>query len=712
MVDFAGSPAKVHAPRAAATAPMPDLCSAVEEADGAGLECHADFQRLMASREVGELGGGLDRPLVLRAARMKPSRYRDRDWMFKDFTLQTLAKHLPGVPVPQESQRGTGAVSSSLVSKSDNCRLAAGKPSRFKDFVENLGSGASDVYLRVGSASDACSRSSTGQESITHDSEGADLLLTELVRRAPVPRIVPHGKRFATVFWIGSQNKRGLLHTDLFTEQYFVQNEGVKGGRLKAGAHTVLDKQEVPPVQAPVCLQYELVRGRVPPDDAPARGRAIHTTHVVDEFRAASAEPSLSTSIRVHLPREDKAFHNVVKSCRQLHKKLLERGSERLMAHVTSFLFHGMLLGLSSAPRARLWSMTQRATEKPFNPALNQQSDAELDKEAAAFMDESETEVPTEEAVPLVEDEVQDTADSALVLQDVEAVLGTVRLEDGSEYEKFWSAERRLPYWYNEDSGELVWSLQKLTLEASERARQRRAATGSPERAQMVPHFFLDKHEIDDYELCYLPSVPTEETTEQTVLTEEAASFLEDGVQDRTDSALALQDVEAALGTVILEDGSEYEKFWSADHRLPYWYNEDSDSLVWSLQKLTLEVSESARQLRAATGSPRRVREVQHFFLDTHDIDDYELCYLPAAPTDMREAPAPDHDEPPCPASAAAHPGTSLAATEASAGCAPLGAQTRPAEEGTDAAAIFCPHCGWLCRAAPFEVPDAAVAAG
>jgi len=134
--------------------------------------------------------------------------------------------------------------------------------------------------------------------------------------------------------------------------------------------------------------------------------------------------------------------------------------------------------------------------------------------------------------------------------------------------------------------------------------------------------------------------------------------------------------------------------------------------LVWSLQKLTLEVSESARQLRAATGSPRRVREVQHFFLDTHDIDDYELCYLPAAPTDMREAPAPDHDEPPCPASAAAHPGTSLAATEASAGCAPLGAQTRPAEEGTDAAAIFCPHCGWLCRAAPFEVPDAAVAAG
>jgi len=101
------------------------------------------------------------------------------------------------------------------------------------------------------------------------------------------------------------------------------------------------------------------------------------------EFRTVSDGASLSTTIRVHLLTEDKAFHGLVSSYKQLHTKLLERGSERLMAHITSFLLHGMLLGLP-APHNRYSDMLQHISHQ----LLDGEVDVQVDTDEVAEVEE------------------------------------------------------------------------------------------------------------------------------------------------------------------------------------------------------------------------------------------------------------------------------------------------------------------------------------
>eukprot|EP00408_Alexandrium_pacificum_P039055 CAMPEP_0171274796 /NCGR_PEP_ID=MMETSP0790-20130122/62993_1 /TAXON_ID=2925 /ORGANISM="Alexandrium catenella, Strain OF101" /LENGTH=552 /DNA_ID=CAMNT_0011743843 /DNA_START=29 /DNA_END=1685 /DNA_ORIENTATION=+ len=349
----------------------PPGCSPVEEisqAEGLDYTVHAIFHKALSHPGQEKVY----RPIILRGAKIKPPRRDGREQPSRNFTVGMLSKDFGFIRLPNKSERTQGTGGLFVGDQGNNDVLDDcwhPRHQRFQDLTEKIQTGESPLYMRLSSANEACQRSGkTGVIEFT-DPAGPDVangILKEFVDRAPVPCIVPFGKPFAVVFWMGSENKSFGLHSDLFTEQYFMQHEGEKEVYLmlpedpslvqplpfltnekvhKSSLRTVLRMD-----MAGTGCQWAVLR---PGDMLYLPPMWWH------EFRTVSKGVSLSTTIRMQLP-EDRAFYAIVRHSRLLYEKLLARGSRQLMNHTLLYLVRGLLMGMLGAPDGYYAGLLQR----------------------------------------------------------------------------------------------------------------------------------------------------------------------------------------------------------------------------------------------------------------------------------------------------------------------------------------------------------------
>lgn len=209
----------------------------------------------------------------------------------------------------------------------------------------------SQFYLTTRSANRACRRDA---DALRYDesrcSDGSDVLLRALIRKAPFPKFMPENEAFVTVFWIGSQGKNFGLHTDLYTDQFVVQNEGMK--------EVFLALPEDASLMAPFSFLesakfYKSELRSVASLSFEQKASEVYKTFLRPgdvlyippfwwhEFCTVSDGPSLSTTFRILLP-ENKRFYTAVENLYELCKSAREKGSERLARHIASYFAYSL----------------------------------------------------------------------------------------------------------------------------------------------------------------------------------------------------------------------------------------------------------------------------------------------------------------------------------------------------------------------------------
>ncbi|CAK9048723.1 unnamed protein product [Durusdinium trenchii] len=188
--------------------------------DGSFLQSYDDFERL---RERS------DEPLLIRQAAFTFEASR--------FSLDHLAEELKDLTLPQKSlsakQGGNTSQCTLLVADQGGDAVMSAKPHlwnpqgcSFRTLAEKIRHG---LYLTTRSGK---ARVRRVDEELFYDKvedpDGKDVLVEAFVARVPVPLLLPKDLGCQVAFWMGTTGNNFGLHSDLFTEQFLCQHQGVK----------------------------------------------------------------------------------------------------------------------------------------------------------------------------------------------------------------------------------------------------------------------------------------------------------------------------------------------------------------------------------------------------------------------------------------------------------------------------------------------------
>lgn len=313
----------------------------VRTVDANDVTSHEHFRRI--------LGTG-DEPLLLKRTPFSRG--------LSDFTIESLGDALSSVQLPDRQKKGKksspGACSLIIADQGDSPVIGAqpkawdSTGSTFADLVEYIKNGAG-FYLSTRSGKGACHNAGHG---LTYSgsadiSDPNDVLVKELVPRAPAPSLLPMGASFQMVFWMGNQGNNFGLHSDLFSEQFLVQNQGVKEIFLLLPE----DASLVAPfsfLQSPLFYKSEqrTVTNLKMPGGLVQRA-ILNPGDVLyippwwwHEVCTVSPGPSLSTTFRFHT-EDDERFNSVMRAFFRFHENSKNR-SELLAKHVRSYFMHAL----------------------------------------------------------------------------------------------------------------------------------------------------------------------------------------------------------------------------------------------------------------------------------------------------------------------------------------------------------------------------------
>lgn len=304
-----------------------------------------------------------DEPLLLKGAQFNQSPLC--------FTLENLNSEFGALKLPenlQSAKQGKSTPSGCSLSVADQgdesvmkASPSSWQPSGCTFSTLAKGITGSSLYLSTRSGNGACSRAGG---TICYEGparEGADpdesVLVRAFVPKVPFPLFLPSSVGFQIIFWMGSQGKNFGLHTDLFSEQFLVQNQGVKELFLLLPR----DASQVAPfpyLSSPLwyksqqrsvanldreCLQEECLRAVLHPGDV--LYIPLWWWH---EVETVSPGPSVSTTFRFHTEDRDR-FAKVMNAMYCLNANAKKQASSRLAQHLLSFFSHGLAAEAVSA---------------------------------------------------------------------------------------------------------------------------------------------------------------------------------------------------------------------------------------------------------------------------------------------------------------------------------------------------------------------------
>lgn len=280
-----------------------------------------------------------------------------------DFTLDELASQFGTLKLPKKSQRRkqgktTATGCSFIVADQEgelvmNARPSAWDPSgyTFASLAAAI-SGGSGQYLSTRSGKGTCRREANGivYEGPPGEDVDEDVLIKALVPQVHFPSLLPHDVGFQTVFWMGAKGNNFGLHTDLFSEQFLVQYQGVKEVVLLLPR----DASKVAPfpyLSSPIWYKSER-RSVVNLDSTCITDECLRATlHPGDvlyiplwwwhEVKTVSPGPSVSVTFRFHTEDAER-FAKIMDAMYWLNHNAQKESTGRLAQHLRSYIAYGI----------------------------------------------------------------------------------------------------------------------------------------------------------------------------------------------------------------------------------------------------------------------------------------------------------------------------------------------------------------------------------
>lgn len=320
--------------------------------DGSFLQSYDDFERL---RERS------DEPLLIRQAAFTFEASR--------FSLDHLAEELKDLTLPQKSlsakQGGNTSQCTLLVADQGGDAVMSAKPHlwnpqgcSFRTLAEKIRHG---LYLTTRSGK---ARVRRVDEELFYDKvedpDGKDVLVEAFVARVPVPLLLPKDLGCQVAFWMGTTGNNFGLHSDLFTEQFLCQHQGVKEVLLLLPEDAAI-VQPFPFLESPLFYKS---RARTVDNLTLSNAKCFRVVlepgdvlfiplfwwHEVRTLQG----PAVSTTYRFHTEDAER-FLKVMNAFYQFHKNALEYGSGQLAAHIRSFFVHALVERPSPRGVSRAW---------------------------------------------------------------------------------------------------------------------------------------------------------------------------------------------------------------------------------------------------------------------------------------------------------------------------------------------------------------------